>query len=75
MINVHGSSYLIGAPDVLACLPPSGRMLAVECKRPGGKVTKLQSATLRKIEQSGGVALIAVAVSDVKRAIDDASTS
>lgn len=51
-----------GCSDILAVLPPCGRFLAVEAKRPGEKPTPHQSAFLASVEAMGGVAVV---VSDV----------
>src|SRR5262245_11385304 len=42
-----------GLPDVLGLLPPAGRLLAVECKRPGGRLTDAQRAALANIAAAG----------------------
>src|SRR5262245_65101357 len=46
-----------GISDILGMLPPSGRLLAVECKRPGRQPTPEQAAFLDVVRQCGGVAL------------------
>jgi hypothetical protein len=45
-----------GQPDVLGVLSPSGRMLAVEVKRPGKTPTAAQAAFLAAVRAAGGVA-------------------
>jgi hypothetical protein len=45
-----------GAADVLGVLPPSGRLLAVEVKRPGGKLTAAQAAFIDHVRAAGGLA-------------------
>lgn len=47
-----------GISDVLGILPPGGRLLAVECKRPGGKATRDQIAFLSEVRAAGGVAVV-----------------
>jgi hypothetical protein len=54
---------LRGCSDILGILP-GGRFLAVEVKRPGGKVTEVQRWFLDQITAAGGVALV---VSDVRQ--------
>ncbi len=53
-----------GCSDVLACLPPDGRMLALELKRPGRdrtdpKRAAEQDSFRRKVVKSGGLAIVA----------------
>lgn len=52
-----------GTPDILAVI--SGRFVAIEVKRPGGKPSKLQLAQLKRIEAAGGVAFVADSIDDV----------
>jgi hypothetical protein len=40
-----------GLPDVLACI--EGRLVGIECKAPGGKVSAVQLATLKELADSG----------------------
>lgn len=51
-----------GIADILGVLP-GGRLLAVECKRPGGKLSELQAAFLARVRDAGG---LAVCVDDVR---------
>jgi hypothetical protein len=55
----HG---LKGCPDIVGVLAPAGRLLGVECKRPGGRLTKEQSAVLASLEAAGALCLV---ISDV----------
>jgi hypothetical protein len=48
-----------GMSDILGMLPPRGRFLAVECKRPGGKPTGLQWQFLRTVNRMGGFGFVA----------------
>jgi hypothetical protein len=43
-----------GTSDVLGVLPPSGRLLALECKRPGNHPTAAQLAFLRAVRAAAG---------------------
>lgn len=54
-------SSINGISDVLAILP-GGRLLAIECKRPGERPTDTQKAFLTEVSMAGGLALV---VSDV----------
>jgi len=51
-----------GVPDRLVILP-GGRVLAVECKRPGGRVTRLQQ---RELDRLTGMGLTAVVVDSIE---------
>ena len=45
-----------GMSDILACLPGEpGRFMALEVKRPGGKLTPEQDEFLRRIIRAGGI--------------------
>jgi hypothetical protein len=55
---------LVGSSDIIGVLPGSGRMLAVECKQPGGRVTAGQRAFLDLVAAAGGAALV---VSDLRQ--------
>jgi hypothetical protein len=60
-----------GISDIVGCLPPppdvapelfGGRMLCVECKRPGGRLTAAQRRFLERMEAAGALCLV---ISDV----------
>lgn len=61
----HGSIYgTSGVPDIVACV--DGKFFAFEVKRPGGKLTRLQEVTIRKINEAKGTACKVTSVEDVK---------
>jgi hypothetical protein len=60
-----------GQADVLGVLP-GGRLLAVECKRPGGKTTALQRAWLDMVASAGGLALVVDGVESLARQLAEA---
>jgi hypothetical protein len=62
-----------GCADVLGLLPPSGRLLAVECKMPGRKTTADQQAFLDNIAAAGGLALVVRDVAELAAALDSAA--
>ena len=65
----HGGPYGVsGVPDIICCY--KGRFLGLECKLPGGRLTKLQKRTIEKINRAGGVACRVESVEDVKRVIE-----
>lgn len=55
---------LKGVSDILGILA-DGRFLAVEVKKPGGKVRAEQQAFLDVIRENGGVALLVFSVNDL----------
>jgi hypothetical protein len=58
-----------GCSDILGVLPPAGRLLAVECKRPGGKLTPAQAAFLSAVGAAGGLAFVVRSVDDLAAAL------
>jgi len=65
-IKTHGNMFSkAGTPDIVACL--NGRFVAIEVKRPGGRVSPLQKAHLKLIRQAGGIAFVAYSLDDLKR--------
>jgi Holliday junction resolvase len=61
--KVYASIYAqTGWPDILAIVPPHGRVLAIEVKLPGHKATPLQEWTLEEMRKVGAVAGVAESV-------------
>lgn len=56
--GIKGSSDIIG-------IAKDGRMIAVECKRPGGKLTPEQGAFLSEVKKRNGYAVLATSVDDL----------
>jgi hypothetical protein len=54
MIKVRGDVHLVNEPDLVGCL--AGRMLAIECKRPGERPSPGQYARLRVWANTGALA-------------------
>lgn len=48
------ASNRAGTPDITGCL--DGRYIAIEVKRPGKQLTKLQEHNLKLIREAGGLA-------------------
>lgn len=64
----HGGMYgTAGIPDIIACI--DGRFYSFEVKTDEGTPTKLQLATIRKINAAGGIAQVVRSVEDVKAVI------
>lgn len=67
----HGGMYgTAGIPDIIACV--DGRFYGFEVKTETGKLTKLQEATIRKINEAGGSAAVVRSVDDVRRILSNA---
>ena len=65
----HGGMYgTAGLPDIICCY--GGRFVAFEVKVSGGKLTKLQENTIRKIEAAKGKACKVTSVEEVKIILD-----
>jgi hypothetical protein len=74
LIKTHGDPYqAAGLPDIIAIAPGTGRFLGIEVKRPGGRLTDLQKATLARINAAGGVAGVAFGVEDALALLEQAS--
>jgi len=54
-------------PDIIVCL--NGRFLAFEVKTEKGKLTKLQEATIAKIQKAKGKAYKVTSADEVKKII------
>jgi hypothetical protein len=50
-------------------MPKTGRFLAIEVKRPGGKATPEQQQFIDTINQAGGLAFVARSVEEVEKYI------
>jgi hypothetical protein len=60
-----------GQSDILGLIPPSGRLIAVECKSSRGRLTDDQRKFLRSISNAGGVALVIRDVSELEKALQE----
>lgn len=54
----------IGSADLIGIVAPHGRLLSIEVKRPGGRVTPEQEHWIEIVRAFGGVAGIARSVDD-----------
>jgi Holliday junction resolvase len=57
-----------GIPDIIACI--GGHFYGFEVKAEGGRPTKLQEATIRKILAAGGTALVVRSVDEVRAVVN-----
>ena len=62
---------LVGVSDVIGVLGPRtarpGVLLALEAKRPGGKLSPQQALFLEAVRSNGGIALVVTGVDDLER--------
>lgn len=66
----HGGMYgTAGIPDIICCY--RGRFYGFEVKTEVGRPTKLQEATIRRINEAGGTALIVRSVEEVRRVLEE----
>lgn len=59
----------VGSADILGLLK-DGRFLAIEVKRPKGKLTKHQEIFLDRVIESNGIAFVATSIDDVMRELN-----
>ncbi|MGN1043545.1 MAG: VRR-NUC domain-containing protein [Acutalibacteraceae bacterium] len=61
----HGGIYGVsGIPDVICCY--KGKFMAFEVKTSQGKLSKLQEITIKRINESGGMAFKVTSLQEVK---------
>ena len=59
-VKYHGNYFSEnGTPDILVCVPPEGRFLAIEVKADNGKPSELQLVKINDIRKAGGFAFVA----------------
>ena len=65
-----------GMSDIIGVMPGSGKMLAVEVKRPGKErtVTLEQAAFLDRVRDAGGIAIVATNAAYVRAVVEKART-
>jgi hypothetical protein len=62
---------LKGSSDILGVLP-GGKILCVECKAPGGRLSPEQRQFLTDIRSMGGMAIVARSYRDIEAALMEA---
>lgn len=58
-----------GTADIVGLIAPAGKLIMIECKRPGGKQSPEQAVMQRVVTQYGGLYILAYSVADVDRAL------
>jgi hypothetical protein len=59
-----------GTADILCCVPPTGRMMAVECKVGDNTASAAQTQFLADVRRAGGLAIVAYSIEDVERGLE-----
>jgi hypothetical protein len=68
--KAHGGLYgTAGLPDIIACI--AGQFFAFEVKLPGGKLTKIQEVTMRRISEAKGKAYKVTCVENVRTILSE----
>ena len=67
----QGAMSFKGISDILGVLPPDGKFLAIEVKRPGRKPTERQRQFLEQVASAGGIAIVAYSVEDVAKKLKE----
>jgi hypothetical protein len=58
-----------GSPDVVAVIPPAGRLLACECKAKGGRLRPAQRAVRDNLTAAGAAYLVITDIRDLDKAL------
>ena len=70
---VHGTPYQHrGLPDIVACW--EGRFCGLEVKEEGASLTPMQTLTLRRIRDAGGIGEVVGSVEDVEAIMEKVRT-
>lgn len=68
-IKIAGGPYQRpGIADLLVCM--NGKFIAIEVKKPGGKLSPLQEQFLQDVRAAGGSAFVAHSVEDVVKELN-----
>lgn len=59
-----------GLPDIIGVQKATGRLVAIEVKRPKKKPTELQQQTLQTLKDHGAIAFVATSIEDVKKELN-----
>lgn len=58
-----------GVPDILACLPPSGRLVAIDAKTGRARLSARQEGQKEALEAAGAIFVVARSLDDVEEAL------
>lgn len=71
--SAAGGAFAFGLPgsaDIVGCIPPCGRFLAVECKTGRGEPSEQQGKFGQAVEERGGLYVVARSVEDAVAAVE-----
>ncbi len=72
-IKIHASSYqLEGEPDIVGCF--EGQFFAFELKQGNYQPTALQLYKIERINEAGGIAIVARSIEDIEEALSRGSS-
>lgn len=69
---VHPFGLAVGSADLVGVLAPSGRLIALECKTPAGRLRPEQRSWLAVVRRFGGFAAVVRSVEEALKAIERA---
>lgn len=69
--KTHGGAYSAGWPDLIVCY--QGHLLALEVKRPGGRLTALQAVELDRWRAAGATAAVVTSWAEVQAVLNGCS--
>lgn len=69
---VHPFGLAVGSADLIGVLAPSGRLIALECKSPTGRLRREQRSWLAVVRKFGGFACVVRSVEEALAAIERA---
>ncbi len=64
-------NFTAGIPDLIMCINPSGRTVAIELKSKTGIVRPIQQYTINCINAAGGVARVCRSWDEVKKVLEE----
>lgn len=70
--STFGTGLGIGCPDLVCIVPPFGRMLFVEVKRPGRKPSEEQQRWIDVVQRFGAVAGVATCEEEALELVEEA---
>lgn len=70
--RTHRFGLAVGSADLIGVLAPSGRLIALECKSPTGRLRREQRSWLAVVRKFGGFACVVRSVEEALAAIERA---
>lgn len=70
--RTHPFGLAVGSADLIGVLAPSGRLIALECKTPAGRLRPEQRSWLAVVRRFGGFACVVRSVEEALAAVERA---